>query len=53
MLDSVSSTDGHSYEESAILNWIQTDNMNLTGKRLLHDITQSYRESIPAIQLER
>ena len=65
MIDPVITADGHSYEKSAILKWIQTGHMNspLSGERLKHDvltpnhclkaIIRNFRESIPAIQRER
>ena len=65
MIDPVSTADGHSYEKSAILEWIQTGHMNspLTGERLKHDVLtpnhnlrsliQNFKKSIPAIQRER
>ena len=64
MVDPVITADGHSYEKSAILRWIQTDHMNspLTGVRLDHNVLtpnyslrsliQNFRESNRAIQRE-
>ena len=65
MIDPVVTADGHSYEKSAILRWLQTGHMNspLTNVRLKHDVLtpnhslrsliQNFRKSIPAIQCER